>query len=85
MIQNKTIYGGVTDKGIGPQEVLSNAIIVQAVKDYREARRRLRRRPDDKEAKASERELTRFFCSDYFSVLTRLDGPSMLQRLKEEK
>ena len=65
-------------------EKLANAIIVQAVKDFRPAYRRLRRHPDDELAQNTVREITNFFCSDYFSVLTDLDGPELLQRIMKE-
>ena len=58
---------------------------IYTLRDYRDARRRLKRKPDDREASAAMQEVTRFFHSDYFSLLTRLDGPSILQRLMEEK
>ena len=61
-------------------EKLANAIILQAVKDFRPAYRRLRRHPEDKLAQDTVREITKFFCSDYFCALTDLDGPALLQR-----
>ena len=60
---------------------LANAIILQAVKDFRPAYRRLRRFPNDRMAQSTVREITKFFCSDYFEVLTTLDGPALLDRL----
>ena len=51
---------------------LANAIILQAVKDFKPAYRRLRRHPNDKVAQNQVRELTKFFCSDYFATLTDL-------------
>ncbi len=63
---------------------LANAIILQAVKDFRPAYRRLRRHPNDKTAQNQVRELTKFFCSDYFTILTDLDGPAMLNRIMRE-
>ena len=54
-------------------EKLANAIILQAVKDFRPAYRRLRRHPEDKLAQDTVREITKFFCSDYFCALTDLD------------
>ena len=65
-------------------EKLANAIIVQAVKDFRPAYRRLRRYPDDELAQNTVREITNFFCSDYFSILTDLDGPDLLQRIMKD-
>ena len=63
---------------------LANAIILQAVKDFRPAYRRLRRHPNDQTAQNQVRELTKFFCSDYFTILTDLDGPAMLNRIMRE-
>ena len=68
----------------GNYEKLANAIILQAVKDFRPAYRRLRRHPNDKLAQDTVREITQFFCSDYFCALTDLDGPSLLQRIMRE-
>lgn len=55
-------------------EDLANAIILQAVKDYR--------RTNNKRALE---ELEQFFLSDWFSVLTSIDGPRLLQELRKEK
>lgn len=63
---------------------LANAIILQAVKDFKPAYKRLRRHPNDKVAQNQVRELTRFFCSDYFATLTELDGPTLLNRIMRE-
>ena len=55
-------------------ENLSNAIVLQAVKDYR--------LHDD------EQELTRierFFRSDWFSVLTNVDPEILITKLRKEK
>lgn len=63
---------------------LANAIILQAVKDFKPAYKRLRRHPNDKVAQNQVRELTRFSCSDYFATLTELDGPTLLNRIMRE-
>ena len=68
----------------GNYEKLANAIILQAVKDFRPAYRRLRRHPNDKLAADTVREITQFFCSDYFCALTGLDGPALLQRIMKD-
>lgn len=60
---------------------LANAIILQAVKDFRAAYRRLKRFPNDRAAQSQVRDITKFFCSQYFSALTTLDGPSLLQKI----
>ena len=65
-------------------QALANAIIVQAVKDFRPAYRRLRRHPNDNLAESTVREITQFFCSGYFCALTDLDGPTLLQQIVKE-
>ena len=65
-------------------KALANAIILQAVKDFRPAYRRLKRHPHDKLAQDTVREITQFFCSDYFCALTDLDGPALLNRIIRE-
>ncbi len=84
MIQPMSMYSIGDDHPISPAEILYNAVILQAVKDYRDARRKLKRRPDDKKAAASIRELSGFFRSEYFATLTRVDGRTLLRRLMEE-
>ena len=68
---------------------LADAIILRAVKDFRPAYRRLRRNPNDKKAQDSVREITNFFCSQYFEALTDLDGPAlvhqMMRKIDEKK
>ena len=63
---------------------LANAIIMQAVKDFRSAYRRIKNHPDDGKAQETVREVTRFFASKNFSKLTTLDGPSLLRRVMRE-
>jgi len=65
-------------------QALANAIIVQAVKDFKPAYRRLKRHPNDKLAQDAVREITKFFCSDYFCALSDLDGPALLNRIIRE-
>ncbi len=50
---------------------LWNAVILQAVQDYR-------KRPE------MRAEVTRFFRSDYFKSLTNVDGECIVSRLKSE-
>ena len=62
----------------------ARAVILQAVKDCRPAYRRLKRYLDDRQAQKTVREITRFFCSQYFEGLTDLDGPALLHRIMKE-
>ena len=50
---------------------LSRAIILQAIKDFKPAYRRLKRHPKDKYATERVKEITEFFCSEYFCLLTK--------------
>lgn len=65
-------------------ERLANAIIIQAAKDYRAALRRLRRKPNIKDAKAEKESIERFFRSDWFRTLTEVDGEMLIRKLNEE-
>ena len=65
-------------------EALANAIILQAVRDFKPADRRLKNHPNDKLAQDTVREITKFFCSQYFEALTDLDGPALLNRIMRE-
>ena len=67
-----------------PYENLANAIILQAVKDYRAAKKKLKRNPKNKDAKLIVGDCERFFCSDWFGQLTSVDGKMLLKKLQEE-
>lgn len=63
---------------------LAKAIILQAVKDFRPAYRRLKQHPDDKHATDRVKEITEFFCSEYFCLLSDADGPRLLRKIMEQ-
>ena len=63
---------------------LANAIIMQAVKDFRAAYKRKLRFSEDNKANKDIREITRFFCSQYFQILSDLDGPRLLKKIIEK-
>ena len=65
-------------------ETLANAIVVQAAKDYRAARRKLRKDPYNTKALHTVRDVEEFFRSDWFKVLTLMDGGTILKLLEEE-
>ena len=65
-------------------ELLAEAIIVQAVQDYRT----LGKGPvqgDPTGALVNDAELKEFFYSDWFRHLTNVDGPYIYRRLKKER
>lgn len=68
-----------------PYENLANAIVLQAVKDWRSAVRTLKKRTRYDPAKQMQEECERFFLSDWFSVLTSVDGRLLLRKLREEE
>ena len=63
---------------------LAKAIILQAIKDFKPAYLRLKKRPDDKAATARVKEITEFFCSEYFCLLTDLDGTALLRKIMKK-
>ena len=67
-----------------PYENLANAIVMQAVKDYRMARHKLRKRPKNADAKVMLEDCERFFLSDWFETLTNVNGESVLRKLQQE-
>lgn len=66
-------------------ENLAQAVNLQAVKDYRTARKELKYHPKNKDTKLMIEDCERFFRSDWFGVLTSVDGQMLLTRLQEEK
>lgn len=69
---------------MNPYEELANAIVLQAVKDYREALGILRFSPKDKNAGISKNEIERFFRSGWFGLLTNINPEMLISRLYKE-
>lgn len=65
-------------------ENLANAIILQAVKDYRVTLKRLKRNPRNKDAQIAADEVERFFRSDWYRELTSVDGEMLITKLRKE-
>ena len=57
-----------------PYENLANAIVLSAVRDYRNST-----------SKDEMQSIERFFRSEWFSVLTSVDAEFLIQTLREEK
>lgn len=55
---------------------LANAIILQAVKDYRKALKH--------DERGRKREIEKFFRSEWFSILTSISGEMLIQKLRAE-
>ena len=67
-----------------PYQNLANAIILSAVKDWRLARRKLKRKPNNKDAKILLEECENFFHSRWYASLTDGDGEMLIRRFYEE-
>ena len=66
-------------------ENLANAIVLQAVKDWRSAVRQLHKRPRYAPARQMRDACERFFLSDWFEALTSVDGSMIMRKLKQEE
>lgn len=63
---------------------LANAIILQAVKDYRDALKKLKRNPRNTSALKDKSDVERFFSSGWYGELTTVDGEMLLRKLQQE-
>jgi hypothetical protein len=77
MKEEKTPY--YNEKGL---ENLANGIIIQAVTDYRKALRGFS--SNSKSSSAIAAECERFFRSEWFSVLTNVDGEYLIINIRKE-
>ena len=71
-------------RGSDPYENLANAIVLSAVKDYREANKKLARGRKTQKHSAPMTSAWSFFCSKWFSILTSVDPEFLIQKLDEE-
>lgn len=65
-------------------EDLANAIILQAVKDYRMALKSLKANSRNRTARADKAEIERFFRSQWYSALTDVNGEMLIHSLQKE-
>jgi hypothetical protein len=70
---------------LDPYQELANAIVIMAAKDYRHALRIQRRNPDSQAARIKIDEIERFFRSDWYRLLTDVDGEILIKKLREER
>ena len=64
-------------------EDLANAVVLQALEDYRAACRALRNRPDLKNEEKRRRSLERFFASRWFRVLSTAEIEPLLEKIRK--
>jgi len=67
-----------------PYESLGNAIILQAVKDYRAALRRIKHNPKNRIAIDEALLIEKFFRSQLYAVITNIDGEFLIDKLRAE-
>ena len=63
---------------------LANAIIIQAVKDYRNALKTLKRYPRYEPAKKVVAEVEEFFRSEWYGTLTSVDADMLMRKIRRE-
>ena len=67
-----------------PYEKLADAIVVQAAKDYMTNLRKKQRNPGSASSEHDIKESQRFFRSDWYQILTSVDGEYLMGRLRKE-
>lgn len=67
-----------------PYEALANAIVLQAVNDYRAALKKVKKNPNNREALDEALQIERFFRSQWYQVLTSVDGEYLINQLRRE-
>lgn len=65
-------------------ENLANAIILQAVRDYRTALKCSKLNPNNRNALSDKEEIEHFFRSKWYSTLTSVNGEMLIRSLNEE-
>ena len=67
-----------------PYENLANSIILLAVKNYRDALKKLKKWPRNEAAQIMKAEVERFFRSAWYRELTSVDGEFLISKLQAE-
>ena len=67
-----------------PYENPANSIILLAVKDYRDALKKLKKWPRNKTAQITKTEVESFFHSAWYKELTSVDGKFLISKLQAE-
>lgn len=67
-----------------PYRRLAEAIVLATVNEYRKALKRLCKYPKDTAAIAEKDNCEKFFHSNWYGMLTRVDGDLLIRKLQEE-
>lgn len=65
-------------------QMLANAIVLQAAKDYRELCSKLEKNPNSREIKLEIKLIEDFFLHGGVDIFTEVDGAMILKKLKEQ-
>ena len=63
---------------------LANAIVLLAVNDYKKALKTLSIYPKDRTVQYQKRQIEQFFLSEYYKLLTSVDGERLIRKLNED-
>lgn len=77
-----TKLGGLEDVGIEPYENLANAIVKQAVVDYKEQLHKLLKNPTSTSAMYEAQRIEKFFRSGWYTTLTSVDGERLIDGVR---
>ena len=69
---------------MSPEESLANAIVIRACDDYRKALKKLKRNPEHTDSLHTKFECEEFFRSDWYEMLTSVDGEFLIKKLKKD-
>jgi hypothetical protein len=69
---------------ISPYHLLGNAVVLQAVRDYRKANKKCKHSTKNIDALSTKKQCLNFFRSEWFTVLTDIDGEMLIRRLDQE-
>ena len=73
------------ERSIPPEQMLANAIIIQAADDYRVSLRRLKLNRMSREFLQMKEDCEKFFQSQWFEQLTSVDGKTIMKRIQKEE
>ncbi len=69
---------------VDPWEALANAIVIQAINDYRQSKDVLKYEPYNDIEKGKVKHIEKFFQSEYFKAITNLNPDMLLKKLRSE-
>lgn len=73
------------ETSIPAEQMLANAIIVKAAEDYRTSIRNLKINPKHKESLIMLQDCESFFESQWYQMLTSVDGKMIMRKIREEE